>query len=527
MKWSLLIAVALFVCSCKKDTPEPVIREIPKKVVFRKDMHGLQIDSTYILTKNNLLLLDLYKRFDYKAIWADSIRRKTVVEVFFKAHEDGLPAKDYEPDSILAFQKKIGKVSDKELMDYDLRISLAVQRFMLHLSQGKLNPKNLYWNWDLRRYRADINGLIETGLRADTLAGSIASVAPKTPFYHGLKKALAVIDKMPDDRNLPKVKIAKSIVRGDTTRAISAVKKRLIYWKDLTSSDSLSNYYDKRTFEAVKNFQARHGLAADGVIGRATAAALNTGKKQRREQIVVNLERWRWFPRYFGKEYVIINIPDYTLSIVKDRDTVETRKIIVGKHDRRTPVLSSTFSNITFNPTWTVPPTILREDLIPSATADRNYFVERDISIIDWKGNTVDPQNWTPDKANRYRYVQSAGDHNALGNVKFNFPNHYTVYLHDTNHKSYFQQNFRSLSSGCVRVENPLEMAVYMLDDEKRWPIDSVWKVVETKETKIINLRKKIRIHQLYWTAWMDGETIHFRDDIYKLDSGLYDALNK
>jgi len=214
------------------------------------------------------------------------------------------------------------------------------------------------------------------------------------------------------------------------------------------------------------------------------------------------------------------------LRIVKDGDTIERKRVVVGKDKRKTPILSSTFSNIVFNPTWTVPPTILKEDLTPSATSDRSYFAARDITIYDYKGNVVSPEKWNPEKAKGYRYVQAPGHGNSLGNVKFNFPNHYTVYLHDTNHRDYFGRNYRSLSSGCVRVENPLLLAAYMLDDGKNWSLEKIDELIASKKTTSINLKQKIKLHQLYWTASLtDKGELDFRADIYNLDRDLYKKL--
>ena len=165
------------------------------------------------------------------------------------------------------------------------------------------------------------------------------------------------------------------------------LKKRLAYWYDMKKPDSLTNIYDETTFNALKNFQSRHGLAPDGVIGKGTIASLNFTKQKRKEQIIANMERWRWYPREFEKEYLIINIPDYSLQVVKKKDTVKTHRIIVGKASRSTPILSSKLSYVVFNPTWTVPPTILKEDVIPAATKNRGYFASKNITI--YSGSTI------------------------------------------------------------------------------------------------------------------------------------------
>ncbi len=489
-------------------------------------MADMPIDTSLVPSKNKLLH-EFYSLNDFKTYWHEAEKRKLVVDAIMKAKIEGLDPKNYDVDTLIAFEKKLGKIADKELIRYDIQFTKSLQNLLSDVSKGRINPRDLYWNWDLRPTRANVNKLIYEGIAGDSLPNMIAHAAPKHPMYQGLKKALAWIDELPDDKKLRKIYVAKRISRNDTSRVIVDIKRRLIYWNDLPEGDSLSRIYDKRTFTAVQRFQRRHGLEPDGVVGKGTARALNVSKYDRKKQIIANLERWRWFPRNLGEHYFLVNIPDYKLKIVHKGDTIEEKKIIVGKNDRRTPVLSSTFSSVTFNPTWTVPKTILREDLVPSASANRNYFAEKNITIFDWKNRVIDPLDWNPEKPQNYRYVQSPGDYNSLGNVKFNFPNHYTVYLHDTNNKSYFNENFRSLSSGCVRVENPLPLAQYMIDDETNWPADSIVKLVESRETTILKLRQKIRIHQLYYTAWQEGDMVHFRNDIYELDEPLYYALRK
>jgi murein L,D-transpeptidase YcbB/YkuD len=197
----------------------------------------------------------------------------------------------------------------------------------------------------------------------------------------------------------------------------------------------------------------------------------------------------------------------------------------VGVLTRKTAVLSSTFNTIILNPTWTVPPTILEEDLLPAATKKRGYFASKNITIYDKKNNIVSAWHWNPEKYKNYRYVQTPGDNNSLGNVKFNFINRYSVYLHDTNHRDYFSKSSRSLSSGCVRVENPLPLAQYMLQD-RYWTMERICEVIATKKTTTIPLKEKIDIHQLYWTAWMNRDgNMEFRQDIYNLDDELYEKL--
>jgi len=236
------------------------------------------------------------------------------------------------------------------------------------------------------------------------------------------------------------------------------------------------------------------------------------------------MERWRWYPRQFEKEYLLINIPDYTLRAIKEKDTTRTHKIIVGTSKRSTPILSSKLSYVVFNPTWTVPPTILKEDVIPAATKNRGYFATKNITI--YEGNSVvSPSDWIPSKGKSYRYVQSPGSYNSLGLVKIMFPNRFSVYLHDTNTRGYFERENRSMSSGCVRVQNPFELTAYLLNDSVKWNDESISEILKEGNTKNVNINQNVYIHLLYWTAWSEKGQLIFRDDIYNLDADLYQKL--
>ena len=520
----ILIILLLLIVGCKKDKAAIVK---PAMKVYKNEMKGQAIDSTSLLAFKDSTLYLFYKMHGFETVWSNPKIRADAIEILSLSVDEGLEPEDYNLPILIRTERKIDSLTVKELINYDVQLSIALQKYLEELSNGKLNPKSLYGNWDLKRKRVNINVLISDGIMGDSLREVFNNALPSDYMYKRLKYALKLINKFPKDNLAPIYTADRKIIRNDSSRTVLEIKKRLVYWGDLKKGDSLTELYDAETFKAVKRFQARHGLSADGVIGKGTVSALNFTKTQRKRQIIANLERWRWFPRQLGDHYIIVNISGYLLTVVKDKDTIEEKRVVVGKMERKTPVLSSVFTSITINPTWTVPPTILREDLLPSATKNRNYFVEKEITIYDWKNNTVSPEAWNPEKFKSYRYVQSPGDHNALGNIKFNFPNRYTVYLHDTNHRDYFSKNFRSLSSGCVRVEDPLPLAAYLIGDAKRWPLDSIYSVIGTKETVTIRLREKIMIHQLYWTAWSEKNNLVFRDDIYHLDAALYEALRK
>ena len=237
------------------------------------------------------------------------------------------------------------------------------------------------------------------------------------------------------------------------------------------------------------------------------------------------MERWRWFPEDFGNHYTFVNIPDYAIKVIKNNEILQSYNVIVGTDKRRSPVFTSKLGAVIFNPTWTVPPTIIKEDLVPDATKSRRYFGKMHITIFDRKKNKISPYSWNPEKANNYTYVQDPGDKNSLGRMKIIFPNKFSVYLHDTNHKDGFSRNFRSLSSGCTRVENPLGLAEYVLGDSVRWNRLKIDEKIAEMKTYSITISQKIQHFQLYFTAWTHNDHFVFRDDVYNLDFDLYCKL--
>lgn len=517
----LIFLLVLVVLSCKK---EPTIKGraivSAQKPLVEVEGKSVQIDTVLLNSYNNQNLKDFYLSSGFKSVWQSKKKRKIIIDQLLSSKHEGLNPAHYKVKTLLKYQKKYENLDDKEKAIYDILLTQSLQKYIAHLSNGRLNPRHLYKDWDLKENKIDLNKTLVLLLKSDSLAYKIEQLKPNHIVYKSLKKALRIINSFPKD-NFKTIEISKKIVLNDTNLALIDIKKRLIYWKEMTAKDSLTAIYDSKTFEAMKKFQIRHGLAADGVVGAGTVQALNFSKRKRKEQILANLERWKWFPKKLGKEYLIVNIPDYKLSLVKDKDSLRTHKVIVGRAKRATPILSSTLSNVILNPTWTVPPTILKEDVIPSISKNWNYLTKTNMKVFDGNGNEVSANNWNPSKAKSYRYVQSPGSFNSLGMVKFSFPNQFSVYLHDTNHRDFFGKQNRSLSSGCVRIENPLELAEYLLDDKDNWNTKKITEILQNKKTKYIKIKNKVDVHILYWTAWSENNSLIFRDDIYNLDAEL------
>lgn len=290
---------------------------------------------------------------------------------------------------------------------------------------------------------------------------------------------------------------------------------------------------NKNVYETLENLKPKGNLyqtykkAFEKYVPVTSKDTLSEFEKTRKK-VWVNLERSKWLPDDLGDYYVWVNLPEYQLQFVNHDKITATHKVIVGKKERRTPVLSSAFSGIILNPKWTVPPTILKKDIVPKASTDRSYFESNRLTIYDKKtGKVVDPEEWNPENYSSYRYVQQTGKLNSLGQIKFDFPNNHMVYLHDTNNRSMFNRSKRDLSSGCIRVEHPFDLAETIFEiEEINVPRSEIDTLVQHETTKSFKLNKKVNVHQVYFTAVIDSTgTVQLYDDIYSLDNILYKRL--
>ncbi len=529
------------------------------------DNSKIKIDTLLLNNYHNEELKAFYKKYDFEIVWDAKANRSFILNEIASAENEGLESEDYNYSKLKSYENNFENLKDSAIVDYDLLLTLNTQLYVKHISQGKLNPRNLYSDWDIKEKTIDVNTILFQCFETSNFKEAIENCKPNHTIYKKLKSCLRLLNQLPNDRTIGLINLKEKIIPNKKNKYIHIIKKRLLYWNDLKKKDTiLSNFYDKNTQEAVRLFQKRHGLIPDAIIGRSTIEALNYYKSQRIEQVIANMERWRWYAQDFGNNYLLINIPDYSIVAVKDNDTMQNQRVVVGRDTRKTPILESKISNINLNPNWTVPPTILKEDIYPEAVKNKSVFRKKGLVILNYKNEEVNPWTWKREDAYKYKYVQNPGRNNSLGLMKINFPNKYSVYLHDTNHRDYFAFTYRSLSSGCVRLEKPLEMARYILNDTIKWPLQKIkdttdinyyYKLQKEKQividkkngkllaknptlviekktlpkpvlkTIVIKVTDAIFIHQLYWTAWESKGELQFREDIYCLDADLYSKL--
>lgn len=521
----LIFIVSLGLINCQKNKPHLHVVTSDTLVLPPLNKNkSIKFDSVN-LTDKSVDIKQFYTSNNFKTAWNIPINREDLLNSIKDLPSDGIAIQSFPIQEIEKYNDSYNELSESEKVQADILYSETFFKIAKQLYNGVLNPRKIYSDWDINPKKINLPATLNLTLNHDAVRAAFDSIRPRHQVYKDLKESLKDLNKMPEYTFDP-LKIGTKLKVGDSLPEITTVKNILIYWDLLAKSTSTDTHFDQSTSDALKRLQQLNGIDQTGLFDSRTIAALNMTKDQKKQIVIANLERWRWYPRDLGTHYVLVNIPDYSLIAVSNGDTIQKHKIIVGTPSRKTPILTSDFSGLIINPTWTVPPTILKNDLVPSASKNRGYFASRGFTIYDNNGNVISAADWQPERATSYRYVQKPGKANALGRIKFDFKNNHLVYLHDTNNKNNFNKFNRDLSSGCVRVEEPFDLAEFILTTENsKYTISQINKWLETEKTQHIPLGKQIKIHQLYWTAWVQTGDLHIREDIYHVDVDLYQRL--
>jgi murein L,D-transpeptidase YcbB/YkuD len=309
---------------------------------------------------------------------------------------------------------------------------------------------------------------------------------------------------------------------GSKSRAVEALRARLVASGDLDPVAGMGPVFDSFVEAAVKRFQARHGLGQTGVVNEATFAELNVPAEARLQQLETNIVRLKAYATDPGARYVVVNIPAASVETVEDGAVYSHHAAGVGKIDRQSPIMQTKATEINFNPFWTVPPSLIKKDLIPKMKADPSYLTDEKIRVFNKEGQEVDPAtiNWNTNEATQFKYRQDMGaDLNSLGFVRINIPNPYGVYMHDTPAKGIFGDDFRFVSSGCVRVQDVRDYVAWLLKDNPGWGRDQIDEVIRSGQRLDVKLTTPVNVYWVYITAWAtpDG-VVQFRPDVYQRD---------
>lgn len=449
---------------------------------------------------------------------------------------DGLDGADYHRAEIEAAVRAVrDDPSPAALADLDLLLTDAYLVVGSHLLQGRVNPVTLEAEWLANRRDADMAAHLRGTLEAGDVDGRLAALRPRQPEYGALRDRLAHLRDVAERGGWPTVPSGATLHPGDADGRVPALRIRLHASGDLAVAAPPADpaLFDPALAEAVRVFQRRHGLTDDADVGPATLAAMAVPVAERIRQVSVNLERWRWLPDDLGRRHIRVNIADFRMEVREAGETTLSMRAVVGRQYRQTPMFSSVMTYLVLAPYWHVPPTIAAVDKLPEIKRDPGYLAAQRMTLLDATGNApVDPHSvdWatmTGTELNRrFRIRQDPGPWNALGNVKFMFPNRHNVYLHDTPSRELFSRTERAFSSGCIRLENPLELADHLLAGDQNWTPTRIRSTVAAGVEATVRLREGIPVHLLYWTAFVDDEgTIHFRNDLYGRDRTVLQAL--
>ncbi|MGR9072612.1 MAG: L,D-transpeptidase family protein [Gammaproteobacteria bacterium] len=503
--------------------------------------HKETVAAIYRYVENNLLW------FDRSRVTDQAIAATRLIE---EAPDYGLRSSDYDVGVLETMRKNLeseGQTDAKKKALFDTALSVSLVRFLTDLHYGRVDPKRMNFTFEVREkhQKPDLAQLVFQSAFQGGLKQHATALEPNLTIYRNLKKALATYRKLAQKAYPPFI-IARSLHPGESHPQLTELKGFLTATGDYVPSAEFSGEIGKDAYvysdslaEAVKRFQKRHGLETDGIIGNKTAAALNTPFSKRVQQIEMALERLRWLPSLDGDRFIAVNIPAFRLwafdSLRPEGKYSLNMKVVVGQAlDKQTPIFMADMKYLDFRPFWNIPYSIAVKEILPEMRNDpRNYLATHDMEFVRRFGNDASPVNYSAGalellRRGELKLRQRPGKKNALGRVKFIFPNYNAVYLHDTPAQSLFSRSRRDFSHGCIRVEDPEKLAAFALEFQPEWDMDKIRQAMNSGRTRQVHLLKPIPVIIFYTTAIADPDgTISFFEDYYGHDEALLTALSQ
>lgn len=518
----------------------PVSNDLKNQILNSKGSIILMFGENSIQLSNQVP--KFYELQNFQPVWTSNSKvlpqANTFIKIIKEAENEGLQPSDYHLKDINITLKEIQNNKDSVdphmLAQFDLLLTDTLILYVSHLINGRIEPQGVDLTWLKNHTKVDFRKIINLGQDPNQFQDAISNY--ENPLYKRLRTALIKYKIIQANGGWPLIPPGSKIEKGQRGERIKLLRERLMVSGDLNAeSTDDSDIYDGKLENAVRKFQRRHGLAEDGIVGPATLTELNVPVEKRIEQIKINMERYRWLPQTIGPRYIQVNIPSFHLDVIQNGNTVLSMPVVVGKPYWNTPLFSANMTYIILNPYWNIPRSIALEETLPKIQADPEYLSKRNIRVLQgWTDGSIeiDPVaiDWSQVNNNnlKYRFRQNPGSSNPLGRIKFMLPNDYNVYLHDTSQKNLFKKQRRDFSHGCIRVENPLGLAEYVLSTEPGWTMEKIESEIRKGKSQSIILPEPVPVYLVYFTAWVDDHgDIQFRDDVYGRDEALYQSLRR
>ena len=489
---------------------------------------------------------DLYAGYAYVPLWFEGKglhpRAGDLVNALAHAHTDGIRVDAYpieEMHRTLTALRESDDVSAEMLIATDVLLTSAFVELAEDMYTGQVNPKSVAQGWYIDAPEAEVDSALAYTLRLEPLDRGIARMRPDLADFDALRDKLTKYREIVATGGWKPVPDGEVLEPGDTSTVarMEALVARLAAeqylddgvriepLRDTTGATTDRALYDERLAGAVATFQARHAIVVDSILGGGTLASLNNSAEYRLRQIAANLERMRWLPRTLGERYIFVNVPAFRLEAYDKGQRALEMKVIVGSefNDQETPAFADSMSYVVFRPYWNVPKNIALEEILPEAAKDPGYLRKRDYEVVrGWSETSPvvgqSTPSWSAVEAGQVRIRQRPGTQNALGSVKFMFPNDFDIYLHDTMAPELFERDVRAFSHGCIRVERPEELGQFVLG----WDANRVRDAMENgPEARTVNLERKIPVYILYLTTYVRDGELYFGNDLYDRDEKL------
>jgi len=469
-----------------------------------------------------------YEQQQFNLIW-NLDRVQQLLNALSALVQDGLDPEDYHYAELLRAGVALESMPAAQRIDFDLLATDAYLRALIHLFRGKVDPRRVdpRWNFaisDIASSRA--LQVISAAVSENRVEDAFAKARPRHIIYAQMQHTLAELRAIAARGDWPQLDDGPTLKPGMVDARVPILRARLIAAGIAIAPDA-GELYDPATVAAVKQFQREQSQVSDGAVGKGTRAALNISINQRIDEQRADLERARWLLHDVQGNFVLVNVAGYRVDFYRGNTSVWNARVQVGTPARDTPIFKSKVSHITVNPSWVVPPTILRKDIVPKLRKNPNYLAENRIRIFDSRNQPLSPSQVDWDRPGNIALRQEPGPKGALGRAAIRFPNPYAIYLHDTPHQELFSSPQRTFSSGCIRVERALELVELLFDDSATWNRAAIDAEIAKGKTRNVNLARPVPMLLTYWTVHRHADgRISFNPDVYKRNPALIQALN-